>query len=126
MTATTARIRRISRDVEYAIASDATVLAGRSDARPNGRDDPVIKSMWSSTAHAQILLNERFNIMKNVRLHEAAESDTAFGISTSIGIAPVLPAVRMIDQSRALDRNMLIKAIAVDRNTDRNSIEAIG
>lgn len=126
-TATAARIRRIVRPVEFAVAFDAGVKANYPDAKPAGiNSDAVYDSFFDATVDAQFMLNERFNIQKVVRLHEAAESDTPLGFGNGIALSPTLPQVRMIDDTRGLNRLMLIKGLAFDRNTDRNAVEAMG
>jgi hypothetical protein len=125
-TATVARIRRCVRDSEYAVAQNLVILAARPDAKPTADDEFTIDSFFDLTAHAQSMLNEKFAVISSDRRNEAAECDVPLGIGSDIPVAPVLPNVRMIDSSRALDRVMLIKGLAVDRQADRNSIEAVG
>jgi hypothetical protein len=127
MTATPARIRRCIRAEEFAQVTNPAVKAARPDARPQGRDENfVVDSFFVSTAVAQKLLEERFAFQSSYRLDEAAETRVPLGIGTDIEVAPRLPYARMIDATRALDRPMLIAGIAVDHQSDRNSIEAIG
>lgn len=126
MTATSARIRLCIRESEFATASDAAVLAARPDAKPNGSDDEAIPSFFNSTADAQIMLNERFAFQKSERGHEAAEADTPLSIGSGVAITPVLPKAKMVDVDRPLDQLMILRGMAVDFETDRNSIEADG
>ena len=125
-TATVERIRRCIRDSEYGIAQNLVVLAARPDAKPTGDDEFTLDSFFDLTAHAQAMTNEKFAIISSDRRNEAGECDVPLGIGTGIPVAPVLPQARMIDTSRALDRVMLIKGLAVDRQSERNSIEVVG
>lgn len=124
MTATTARIRLCSRDVEYATASDASVLAARPDA-VDGSDD-AMPSFFDVTADASVVLLERFAFQKLDRGVEQAEVDGMLSIGAGVPISPTVPLARMIDADRPLDATMLISGVAIDFNTDRNSIEADG
>lgn len=125
-TAKVERIRRCVRDSEYAVAQNLVILAARPDAKPAGEDEFTIDSMFDSAAHAQALLSEKFAILSSDRRNEAAESDAPLGIGTGIAVTPLLPRARMIDAERSVDRVMVIKGLAVDRQAERNSIEAVG
>jgi hypothetical protein len=119
------RIRRIRREYEYARFSDSGVLA----AYPNAQDgfQQVRESYFSDTADAQILIDELASVIgTEPRRHEAAETDSPLDLGSSIPLTPTLPQAHMVDRRTALDRNMVIKGLAVDRHTDRNSIETVG
>lgn len=124
MTATPERIRLCVRESEFATSSDAAVLAARGDA-VDGYDRAIF-SFFDNTADAQLLLNERFAFQKTVRRHEAAEVAGFLSIGAGIPIAPTVPKARMIDDTRPMNRIMLIKGMAIDFNSDRNSIECDG
>ncbi len=125
-TATTARIRRCNRQEEFAIARNVAVLAARPDARPTREDNYTIESFFDSAAHAQAMLNEKFAFLSANRRHEAAECRVPLRIGVDVAVAPVMPRARMIDSARNLDATMVITGMAVDLETERNSIEAVG
>lgn len=126
MTATPARIRRCIRESEFAVRQDPAILAVRPDARPAGGDDYTTESFFDLAAHAQVMTNERFSIMSAIRRGEAAESSEPLRIGRDVPLTPALPRAKMVDRTRGLDRSMLITGLAVDHQSERNSIEARG
>jgi hypothetical protein len=125
-TATPARIRRCNREAQFAVAQNVAVLAARPDARPVGGDSFTIDSFFSNVAHAQAMLTEKFTVLSSARRVEAAESATPLRLGIDVALSPTLPRARMVDSTRGLDRVMIVKSLAVDLETDRNSLEAIG
>ena len=125
-TATTARIRRCNRENEFAVAQTPGLLSIRPDAKPAGSDNYTIDSLFDNVAHAQVMLTEKFTILSSNRRSEAGETSTPLRIGFDVPIAPLLPTARMIDSEGALDRVMLITGIAVDLESERNSIETVG
>lgn len=125
-TALPSRIRLCRREAEYAISSSTALLAARPDARPQGNDNAVIDSFFDNTADAQVMLTEKFNILSALRQHEAAEVDVLIGLAGSVGVTPVLPKVRFKDATRGLNIAVPIAGIAIDRGSERNSVEGIG
>ena len=124
LTATPARIRRSMRPVEYARVSNATILANRPEAQDGYAK--VIESFFDSVADAQVLLNERAVVLQADRSHEAIETVEAYRIGVNLTVVPNLPRARAIDQTNGFDKTMLIKGLAIDLGTDRNSLEVIG
>jgi len=125
-TATTARIRRCNRESEFAVAQSPGLLAVRPDAKPAGSDNYTIDSFFDNVAHAQAMLTEKFTILAANRRSEAGETSTPLRIGFDVPVTPTLPSARMIDSEGGLDRTMLITGIAVDLETERNSIETVG
>lgn len=122
-TATPARIRRVIREAEFARVSNGAVLI----ARPSANDGfaQVREGFFDSTADAQILLNELAAVVSVDRVREAIETDTPFQLGTTLVLTPAIPKARIIDPSNGLDKTGLIKGVAVDLATDRNSIEVL-
>lgn len=125
-TATTARIRRCNRETEFAVAQVPGLLAVRPDAKPAGSDSYTIDSFFDNVAHAQVMLNEKFAVLSANRRNEAGETSVPLRIGFDVPVTPALPYARMIDSEGALDKVMVIAGIAVDLETERNSIEAVG
>lgn len=123
--ATPARIRRIRREAEFARVVDPAVLAMRPDA--NDGFGAVRESFFDFVADAQVLLDELAdNALGHVRANEAAETDTPIMLGDDVPMTPALPQTHMKDRRAKFDRVMIIKGLAVDHNSQRNSVEAIG
>jgi len=125
-TATTARIRRVIRATEFAVAQAPGILAARPDAKPQGGDDYTIDSFFRSTSVAQALLTEKFNVLSSNRSSEAAEAAEPMSIGIDVPIVPVLPRVQMIDATRSINKPMTMKGIAVDMQVERNAVDTVG
>lgn len=123
-TADPTRIRRVIRAAEYARTSNSSVLVQRPTAN-DGYASPR-EGFFDLTADAQILLDELAGVLQADRRHEAVETDTPFALGRTLAITPTVPKARVIDTSNAFDRTMLIRGVAIDLGSDRNSIEAIG
>ncbi len=123
-TADPARIRLSVRDAEYARVSNPAILVQRPAASDGFAQ--IREGFFDTVADAQVLLNELATQLAGDRRREAAETDTQLQIGVDIPLTPAIPRVRMIDSSTGLDRTMFIKGVAVDLQTDRNAIEAIG
>lgn len=125
LTATPARIRRVSRESEFATESNAAVLVARTSAR-DGYSQPQ-EGFWDTAAQAQLILDERALVLMADRKREAVETTEPFKLGTaSLPLTPSLPRVRMIDQQSDFDRVMMIRGVAIDLGVDRNAIEVIG
>jgi hypothetical protein len=53
-------------------------------------------------------------------------TDTPFQLGNGLALTPAIPKARCIDTSNGFDRTMLIKGVAIDLGSIRNSIEVIG
>jgi hypothetical protein len=123
--ATSARIRRIRRDSEFARVVAPGILAVRPDA--NDGFSSVRESFFDNVADAQVLLEELHDgALGFSRANEGAETDTPIKLGDDVPMTPALPQVHMIDGLANFDRVMIIKGLAVDHNSQRNSVEAIG
>ena len=118
------RIRRIRRESVFARWNDIAILTANPSAKDGFAD--VRESFFSDVDDAQGLVDELAANVGAVRGHEAAEVDSPLGIGTDIAITPVLPKATMKDRTVGLDANQVIKGIAIDFHTERNSIETIG
>lgn len=123
--ATPARIRRIKRESEFARVVAPGILAVRPDA--NDGFTSVRESFFDYAADAQVLLEELHDgALGFSRANEAAETDTPILLGDDVPMVPALPQAHMIDRRANFDRAMIIKGLAVDHNSQRNSVETIG
>lgn len=124
VTATPARIRRVSREGEYARSSNGAILIANPDAKDGFSE--VSQTFFDTQADAQVLLTEKAASLMAQRLHLGAEIKTPLDLGFAIAITPVLPRIRFRDRASELDVTLMAKGTALDLHTGRNSIEAVG
>ncbi|MES2903278.1 MAG: hypothetical protein V4696_03755 [Pseudomonadota bacterium] len=124
VTATPARIRRSRRDAEYARVTNAGILTLNPIAADGFAD--VQETFFDSTDDAQVLLTEKSTYLMAHRVHLGIEAAASFGMGSAIAISPTLPKARVLDREAELDRNLMVKGMARDLHTDRDSLELIG
>lgn len=103
--------------------------------------DPAIKALhmnaedmdqeremfFDDPADAQVLVDELWDWKSAAgRPREAAEVDASLGLGTVVPIAPAVPQFNIIDESRGIDMPAMVRAYAVDHNSDRYSVELAG
>ena len=123
-TATPARIRRSVREFEYARVSNSAILIQNPDAVDGYQN--VRRTFFDDVDDAQVLLTELSNVIMAHRIHVGVESEVPMGIGTTIAVTPVLPRARVVDRSSDLDKTCMIKGVAIDLHTGRNSVEVVG
>lgn len=122
MTADPATIAKYTRDGVLLVVQNDALKA----QNPNALDGGEIISFFRYEADAQVLLNERADILGRVNgLHDAVEVTAELGIGTRIPVVPVVPSIRLIDEKRDIDVTARTRASAYDMNTDRYSLEMI-
>jgi hypothetical protein len=98
------------------------ILAVFPDAKRGDEEE----SFFIDPGHAQAMLQERFFYLSDpAPIHEAVQVEENIGIGIAIGVVPQVPSVRVIDESRGIDRIVRVAGYQVDRATDRYSIEVL-
>lgn len=124
VTATPARIRRVSREGEYARVTNGAILIANPDAKDGYTE--VTRTFFDLQADAQVLLTEKSTHLMAHRVHIGAETPVPIDMGTAIAMTPTLPRVRFRDKAAELDRTVIAKGIAIDLGSGRNSIEGVG
>ena len=99
------------------------------DEHPNAvGEDNEIESFFDARADAQVLLDERWAWKSAVgRPRELLEFTTGFGLGTSVALTPALPRMTITDETRAiLAASVIVRAYAVDYNSERYAAELVG
>lgn len=125
MPATPADIARFTTDGVLISTNEAEgnlVLAAHPNARRT-EDGQEIEMFFVDPAHAQVLLNERFGILKvGGGLHDGVEVEESIDLGTAIPIWPVVPSFTVTDgdgrviaaRTSGFARNMRIDRYAVE------------
>lgn len=102
----------------------AAVLVAHPDARRTDKDREV-EMFFVNPAHAQLLLNERFELLrKGAPLHDGVEVEQSLGIGTTVAIAPRVPCFTVIDADGTVTVARL-RAYVSNRATDRFAVEVL-
>jgi len=122
--ATPERIRSIVRSEVIVEASDPSVL----DDYPEALDetDQPSPSFFTKAAHAQVFVNERLAIKKNVRPIDAIETTLPLVVGEDFTVAPNIPLVKVVDKRNGVDRLMKIAGYSVDFQEQANALELHG
>jgi hypothetical protein len=124
MTATPADIAKFTSD---GVALTREDLAIR-DNHPDARDDATgeLEMFFDNPADAQLVLNERFDLLSQISaLHEGIEINEDFGFGSTVPLAPQVPAFRILDEKRSLDKVARTRAWVYEAGGDRYSVEVI-
>lgn len=124
MTATPADVARYTQDGFVLTAEDPAIKAAFGDAQDGG--DREIEMFFDTVADAQLMLDERFALLSQASpIHEGIEVEESLGLGSDIPIAPVVPAVTVVDDTRAINTVARVRAYAYSGDTDRYSVEVL-
>jgi hypothetical protein len=122
MPATPARIALSLNDGVLLSHADAAIKT----AHPNAvGDDTEIESFFDDEADAQVLFDERWNWKSAAgRVRQMIEVASSFGLGTTVAVTPALPTITITDEIRAISNVVaMVRAYAIDYNTDRYAVE---
>jgi hypothetical protein len=124
MTALPADVAKYTSDGVVITSEDLALKLAHPEAEDRGTDE--IEMFFVDPAHAQILLNEKLILVSNPSpIHEGVEVEESLGIGTTIGLAPVVPNFRFIDETRGIDVVARTRGIAYETGSDRYSVELL-
>lgn len=125
MPATPARIALSTSDGVVISRADPTLRQNHPNAVDQG--DSEIEMFYDTAADGEAMLEERWQLVKSTnRFHEAIETDSSFGLGTTVPITPALPTISVTDEDRGIDGTAVIRASAADYQAERYSLELIG
>jgi hypothetical protein len=124
MPASPANIARFTTDGVVLTAEDTAIRDAHVDAIDGG--DEEIEMFFTDPDDAEVLLNERFDILSLVSaVHEGIELDESLGLGTTIALTPTVPCFQAVDASRGIDVVARTRAFAYEGETDRYSVEVL-
>src|SRR4051812_25184486 len=98
-------------------------------AQPNASDENGTEReyFFDTQADTDAMIDEYWNWRKTPgRVHEAVETDSGFGLGTTVAVSPAIPQFTVVDDGRGINALARVRAFAVDYTKERYSVELLG